>query len=173
MIMREESTEQLQEISARLFRLIRGIVRDRDLALDLTQDVLVRLLRRPVPADPARFRGYAVKAAYHAALNALRDRKRRERIQERLEAEVEALGLPSQSLRPDETMHLRRRLSEVLAQLSAKQREVVEFRFYGGLTTEETAIAMNISIGAVKVHLYRALGRLSELVTPTKEERRT
>jgi RNA polymerase sigma factor (sigma-70 family) len=169
--MSHESLPMIHEVSGSLFRLIRGMVRDRDEALDLTQDVLVRLLRRPLPKDPARLKGYAMRSAYHAALNALRDRKRRVQIHEKLQKEPESLYAGSLDTVPDsETDFQRRLLGEALAQLSSKQREAIELRFYGSLTIDEISTAMNISTGAVKVHLYRALGRLNELMVSAHKE---
>lgn len=164
------STEMIQEVSGSLFRLIRGITRDRDEALDLTQDVLVRLMDRSVPDNPARFRGYAMKAAYHAALNAVRDRKRQTRLQEQLQNESAVRGdCSSERNCPDRITLLQ--LRQALAELPARQREAIEFRFYGGLSVAEISLSMGISEGSVKVHLFRALNRLNELMGSSKEEK--
>lgn len=162
----------MQDVSSSLFRLIRAIVRDREEALDLTQDVLVKMLRRSVPDNPAIFRGYAMRAAYHVAINAVRDRKRQERIHERLQNEPVLLGASSSEQDcPNNNLQLRHRLVHALEDLSPKQREAIEFRFYGGLTVDEIAAAMGISDGSVKVHLYRGLNRLNEIMTTPKEEK--
>lgn len=162
----------MQDISGSLFRLIRGIVRDREEALDLTQDVLVKILGRSVPDNPAIFKGYAMRAAYHAALNAVRDRRRQERIHERVQNEPVLLGMSSSEQDcPNNDFQLRHRLLQALGDLSPKQREAIEFRFYGGLTVDEIAAAMGISDGSVKVHLYRGLNRLNEIMMTPKEEK--
>ncbi len=162
----------IQELSGSLFRLIRGVVRDRELALDITQDVLVKLLRRPVPDDPAQLKSYAMKSAYHAALNSLRDRKRRTRIHERIQEESESrtsVFLADED--SNEAGEIRLQLTEALNQLPAKQREALEFRFYGDMTTNEISAAMNITSGSVKTHIFRALNRLSELLKTSKLEK--
>lgn len=170
--MNENSSAVIQELSGSLFRLIRGIVRDRELALDLTQDVLVRLLSRRVPSKPEQLRSYAMKSAYNAALNALRNRKRRTRIHGQLQDEAESLTRAySEFEGNDEAVLTRRRLTDALEQLPLKQREAVEFRFYGDLTTDEISEAMNISSGSVKTHIYRALSRLGELLKTSKLEK--
>jgi RNA polymerase sigma-70 factor (ECF subfamily) len=169
--MNEISSELIHELSAGMFRLIRGMIRDRDEALDLTQDVLVRLLGRPVPTDPALLKGYAMKAAYHAALNASRDRKRRTRIHERLQAEAEMSGRVSADIQDSHgTARITARLRQALEQLPDKQREAIELRFYGCLTIDETSEAMRISSGSVKVHVYRALNRLSRILSGNVKE---
>lgn len=163
----------IQDVSSSLFRLIRGIVRDREEALDLTQDVLVKMLDRPVPENPAIFKGYAMRAAYHAALNAVRNRRRQEQIHKRLQNEPALLRANSsdQDCR-DNDIQLRHRLLQALESLSPKQREAIELRFYGDLAVDEISAAMGVSDGSVKVHLYRGLNRLNEIMTTTKEEKK-
>jgi|WetSurMetagenome_2_1015567.scaffolds.fasta_scaffold699062_1 RNA polymerase sigma-70 factor, ECF subfamily len=164
------STEMIQEVSGSLFRLIRGITRNRDEALDLTQDVLLRMVDRSVPDDPSHFKGYAMRAAYHIALNAVRDRRRQAQLREQLQHDPAARG----DCAPDRDCPDRitlRHLHQALGQLPEKQREAVELRFYGGLTVAETSLSMGISEGSVKVHLFRALHRLNELMGSSNEEK--
>lgn len=49
-----------------------------------------------------------------------------------------------------------------LARLPRRQREAVVLRYYWGLGDAEVAGAMGLSTGAVKSHLHRAMGTLSE-----------
>lgn len=51
-------------------------------------------------------------------------------------------------------------LWEFLQVLPARQRAVVVLRFYLDLSEEQTAEALNISVGSVKTHTSRALSRL-------------
>ena len=114
-----------------------------------------------------------MRAAYHAALNAVRDRKRHEQIQERLQNEPVLPGMSSSEQDcPDSNLQLRHRLFQALESLPPKQREAIELRFYGDLTVDEISVAMGISDGSVKVHLYRGLNRLNEIMTTTKEEKK-
>jgi RNA polymerase sigma-70 factor (ECF subfamily) len=55
----------------------------------------------------------------------------------------------------------RRRIQVALATLPTRQREVVALRYFGGLSTEETATALDIAAGTVKVHLHRAVRALA------------
>lgn len=163
----------IQDVSSSLFRLIRGIVRDREEALDLTQDVLVKMLGRSVAENPAIFKGYAMRAAYRTALNAVRNRKRHERIHEGLQNEPALLRTSSSEQDcQDNDLRLRQHVFQALEKLSPKQREAIELRFYGDLAIDEISAAMGISDGSVKVHLYRGLNRLNEIMTTTKEEKK-
>jgi len=49
-----------------------------------------------------------------------------------------------------------------LATLPQRQREVVALRYFGGLSTAETASELSIAEGTVKAHLHRGLAALRE-----------
>jgi RNA polymerase sigma-70 factor (sigma-E family) len=55
----------------------------------------------------------------------------------------------------------RHRIEAALATLPTRQREVVALRYFGGLSTDETAAALDIAPGTVKVHLHRAVRALA------------
>jgi RNA polymerase sigma factor (sigma-70 family) len=54
---------------------------------------------------------------------------------------------------------------EALQQEKPRWGQVVECRFFGGMTVEETAEALEISEGAVMVRLHRARLKLRELLS--------
>jgi len=60
--------------------------------------------------------------------------------------------------RSDET----RQLLGALAQLPVRQREVLHLVFYCDLTLEETADALEISVGAVRTHYHRGKQTLAD-----------
>ncbi|MFC5410490.1 RNA polymerase sigma factor [Larkinella bovis] len=53
-------------------------------------------------------------------------------------------------------------LTEVIAQLSKRQQEIIYLRFYEGLTTQETAEIMGLGYQSVSNLLYRTLKELKE-----------
>lgn len=57
---------------------------------------------------------------------------------------------------------LRSVLVSALAQLSRRQRAVVVLRYFNDLTEAEIAEALGCSVGSVKTHLFRAMGRLRQ-----------
>jgi RNA polymerase sigma-70 factor (ECF subfamily) len=62
------------------------------------------------------------------------------------------------------------RLARLLACLPVPQREAIVLRHVAGLSTRETAMAMDCPPGTVKSHLSRGLAALrSELSDPTQE----
>lgn len=60
-------------------------------------------------------------------------------------------------------------LRAALAQLPARQRQVVVLRHYWGLSVDEVARDLGISSGSVKSHCSRAIRRLNELMSESEE----
>ena len=60
-----------------------------------------------------------------------------------------------------ETIHL---VQSVLEQLSQKEREIIQLRFYQELTFEEIAKVLSTSVGNVKVRIHRAIKKLKEMM---------
>lgn len=61
------------------------------------------------------------------------------------------------------------RIDEVLATLPDQQQEILRLRVVVGLSAEQTASALSMSTGAVRVAQHRALGRLRSLLTAAGE----
>jgi RNA polymerase sigma-70 factor (sigma-E family) len=61
-------------------------------------------------------------------------------------------------------------LQAALAQLPARQRQVVVLRHYWGLSVAEVAHDLGISTGSVKSHCSRAIERLSQLLSAPWEK---
>lgn len=64
------------------------------------------------------------------------------------------------ALRTDEAAQL----DSYLSKLTDQQREIITLRVAVGLSAEETAAALDMSAGAVRVAQHRALTRLRELI---------
>jgi RNA polymerase sigma-70 factor (ECF subfamily) len=57
-----------------------------------------------------------------------------------------------------------RQLQAALMQLAARQREVLHLVFYAGMSLEETALTLRISLGSSRTHYHRGKARLAELL---------
>ena len=160
--MRENIVAVIHRLSNRVFGLVYRIVRDREQAKDIAQDVFVKVLQDTGRIrDFDRIEPYVLRAAYNAALNARRDTSRRH---DKAELVGEHLS-PREPTRPDEHLErveTRSRLNQALEQLADKQKEALALRFFAEMSVTEIARAMKISEGSVKTHISRGMQNLKE-----------
>jgi len=145
--------------SIRLLRAAYLLTGDHALAEDLLQMTLMRTARR-WPSAKSAPEAYARKVL----VNLSRDqhRRRRSRVREEplpeLGPELFAAGdLADAVVGRDEVI-------AAIAELPARQREVLVLRFYADLSVAQTASAMGASEGTVKSYTSRALDRMRELL---------
>lgn len=124
---------------------------DRD---DVLQEALTRAWRRWSTFDPSR----GTPSAWLCAIVADGARRRRQAApapDERLGREpVAAAGTADRDLD----------LERAVATLPRRQREVVDLRYFAGLSTTETAQVLGLSEGTVKSTLSDARGRLRRIL---------
>ncbi len=148
-----------QRYAAPLLRFTGRILGDPAEAEEITQDVFLKLMVR---ADQYDGRAPVASWLFAIATNACRDRLRRSvrRPSVALEAvtEVREPGIPA-----DERLAQRQRREAVrraLSELSYEQREALVLARYHGMPYAEIARALDISEGAVKTRIFRAMETL-------------
>jgi RNA polymerase sigma-70 factor (ECF subfamily) len=146
-----------------VIQLAVNLLGDRDEALDLSQEVFLRVFR-----TIHRFRGQSSLRTwiYRIAVNQARNRQRFWRRRHRadqisLDVHVAAHGdLPSVSLaRPDQMLaqkELASRLESALGHLPFDQRTAIVLREIDGLSYDEIAFSLGVAVGTVKSRLTRA-----------------
>jgi RNA polymerase sigma-70 factor (ECF subfamily) len=169
----------LKEVEMRAYRIALMGVRDRDEALDIVQDAMIRLVRRyahrPSVEWPPLF--------YRILQNRIRDMQRRRTVRSRVlsffggtsedefdpiaEAPAPSNENPLEQLAADDAMEA---LERALQSLPVRQREAFTLRNFEGLDVAQTAVAMNCSEGSVKTHYSRAVHRLREVLAGHGEE---
>ena len=159
----------LASVERRALRIAEQATRDRDEALDLVQDAMLRLSRRYATRPAAEW-----PPLFHRILvNRIRDWQRARKLRARLffwqgasaEDDVDPL---EQVADPDaregagelQGEQALRRIEAALARLPDRQREAFQLRVWEGLSVEDTARAMSCSGGSVKTHLFRAMQAL-------------
>lgn len=159
---RETFVRQLTEHQNRLYGYVYSLLGDHSRAADVLQETNVVLWRRIDEFSPDRpFLPWAFGIARYQVLACLRDR-RRDRLL--LDAElVETLSDDVQ--RQAERMEdVRAALRHCVQLLASGSRELVERRYYGGMSVDEIARKANRTIGSVKVALLRSRRQLAECV---------
>jgi RNA polymerase sigma-70 factor (ECF subfamily) len=140
---------------------ITAIVREQELAEDLTQEAFGRVYRSAGSyADEGRFKPWLKRIAVNMAKDALRSRKRA--ILVPIE---EAANLPETDHRADplavlSSSILREELRTALATLSDEQRLVLTMYYFEGMSLQEVAGVMKCPLGTVKSRLFNGLRRV-------------
>jgi RNA polymerase sigma-70 factor (ECF subfamily) len=139
-----------------LFRILRGVADRAGDAEELLQDAWVKAFQHLATfRGEARFSTWVARIAIHEAGARARRGRRFEALSPVVE---EALRAPrgEEPLHRAETSELRRLLEEAIDGLSPALRAVLVLRDVEGLSTAETAAALDLSAEAVKVRLHRA-----------------
>jgi RNA polymerase sigma factor (sigma-70 family) len=140
-----------------VYAYVAGLLRDRSAAEDVTAQAFERAYRRRRSFKPGRGnrRAWLFGIARNAALDELRRRKRRAR----LVAEPEDEGaLPAHE--GAEVAIRRAALRSAIAELSARERELVALKFFAGLTNAEIASVIGTSDTNAGTKLHRVIQKL-------------
>lgn len=138
-----------QEMSKPLFTVILRILRDRNLAEDVLQELFVKLFRTPPPASVRKPRAYLFQSARNLAIDALRRRPEEAELDEQTpvpdhtEAQVERLDLRA-----------------ALDALPLTERQIVSLHIDGGLKFREIAAMMELPLGTALWKYQKALNTL-------------
>jgi len=140
-----------------ILTLCAAILRDRQAAQELAQDVFVRAYQRLDTFDVRRpMKPWLVKIAYHLAQEKRRTQVRqaaRERAAAIEREQNDAVERPGQSLIAAERSDL---LWQAVYALPMAERTAVLLYYRESLSVKEVAAVMGISPGTVKTHLFRA-----------------
>ena len=163
----------LAEVERRALRFAEIAVRDRDEALDLVQDAMIKLARNYAEKPTEEW----APLFYRILQNGVRDWHRRQIVRNRImvwfggnaggdndydvvaQAPDPAGRTPERDLQSREAM---RGLEAALHELPPRQREAFTLRTFEGLDVAGTAVAMGCSQGSVKTHYSRAVHALRE-----------
>jgi len=161
----------LAEVERRALRIAEIGVRDRDDALDLVQDAMIKLVRKYATRPSAEW----APLFYRILQNGVRDWHRRQAVRNRVmvwfgrgtadsdEFDVVAAAPDPIGRSPDEELQNSEAMDSLevaVHGLSARQREAFMLRTFEGLDVAGTAVAMGCSEGSVKTHYSRAIHSL-------------
>ena len=170
----------LRDVERRAYRIALMGVRDRDEALDIVQDAMIRLVRRYADRPSVEW-----PPLFHRILqNRIRDVQRRRTVRSRVlsffggtasedefdpiaEAPAPRSENPLEQVTADDAMQA---LERELRLLPPRQREAFTLRNFEGLDVAQTAVAMSCTEGSVKTHYSRAVHRLREVLAEHGEE---
>ena len=166
---REFGTWMVSE-QKRIFLLCRRMLQDTEDADSATQDTFLKAwqaLSRPQSKnldDPGK---WLTRIAVNTCLDRLRSRRWqfwRKRPQPEDESAILQLAAATDPNAEDQVFahEIRQRLENAVGKLSLRQRAVFNLRHYEDRSLAEIAEILNLDVGTVKVHLFRATEKLRE-----------
>lgn len=146
----------------RVYNYLLRILRDREDALDLTQDVFLKAYQNLAKlSDAGRFSPWLFRIAHNEAFSLLR-KKRPET--------TELVWDPSVAGAVEGLFPVERNLAveRALGQLSPEQQEAVSLKIFQGFKFEEMAEILDLPLSTVKSRLYSALELLKGALAPVR-----
>jgi RNA polymerase sigma-70 factor, ECF subfamily len=148
----------------RVYAYVASLLRDRSAAEDVTAQAFERAYRKRRSYRPRRGsrEAWLFGIARNAALDELRHRKRRARLEADPE-DVDALGADDHA-----ELALRREVVRgAMATLDGHERDMLALKFSGGLSNTEIATVLGLSETAAGTRLHRTLTKLRKACDDT------
>ena len=172
--------ELLRRYERPVYALIYRMVRDRELAEDLTQETFVKVLNALDRYRPEyKFSSWIFKIANNAAIDQLR-RKELDTLSleggpdattpDRIEATSLQVGTDAESpLDELEARELGSAIEQAVAQLRPEYQSCIIMRHVEGRPYDEIAEILDLPLGTVKTYIHRARAELREILEPLRE----
>lgn len=155
----------LATVEAPAFRMAKISTTSTEDALDIVQDAMIKFVEKYAHKEESDW-----KPLFYRVLNSrIIDWHRRRKVRAfvmRVSGHTDELDLvtsqtpnPEQQLQQTDAMD---RLESALQELPVRQQQAVLHRLWDGMSTQQTAIAMQVSSGSVKTHYSRALNCLRQ-----------
>ncbi|MGI8315400.1 RNA polymerase sigma factor SigX [Halobacillus mangrovi] len=157
-----------------LFQFIIYMVKDRDLAEDLVQDVYIKVIKSYQSFDGrSSEKTWLFSIARHVTIDYFRKQKRkRNRIMDFFDWSEKGEKIQDTDTLPEEVAIQNEELKAVyqaLDQCTVDQRSVIILRFIQGMSIQETAAILDWSESKVKTTQHRGMKALREILDKESE----
>jgi RNA polymerase sigma-70 factor (ECF subfamily) len=164
----------------RLLTVLEHVVGSREQAEDLAQDVFVRVFKARERYEPeAKFSTWLFTIANNVASNALRSRSRRREVgvpegngSDSTPMALDQLAKAASGFMPTRALDKAEQaevVRQAVAALSERQRMALLLAKFEGMSYQDIAETMDLSVQAIKSLLSRARVNLKEILTPYVE----
>lgn len=155
--------ELYDRYSARVYGLVKRIVRDPTLSQDATQVVMTELWKTAARFDPDRgaAASWILTLAHRRAIDVVRrEQSSRDRIQRagRTQIERPADTIAEGVVMEDEHAEVR----AAMQHLTQLQREAIQMAWFDGYTYREVAAALDVPLGTIKTRMRDGMIRLRD-----------
>ncbi|MEL6675926.1 MAG: RNA polymerase sigma factor [Bacteroidota bacterium] len=148
--------------SHNLFNVILRIVKDQGMAQDVFQETIIKIWKKGHFYDRAKGSLYTwlVSICKHAAIDKTRSREYKQAIRTAAPEEICAPVAADPHKLNDQQAHLK----QMLTNLPAHQRQIIDMAYFQGFTQEEIAHKLGIPKGTVKSRIRLALNQLRKVM---------
>ncbi len=149
--------------SSALFGIINQIVKDKELATDVLQDVFINIWKKKSTYDPSKGRLFTwmLNIARNAAIDKIRSRPYQDSRKNQPLTENVNIGLETHAVNPNVNDV---GLKKVVNRLKEEQRTLIDLSYFQGFTHEEIAKILSIPLGTVKTRIRSALTQLRTMI---------
>jgi RNA polymerase sigma-70 factor (ECF subfamily) len=135
---------------------------------DVTQDIFTQFWSRSglYNSQKGRFSSWLTTLAKNRAIDRIRSRDRRSKLNQGFQAET-LMEKGWQAPLPSEETSMREmglQARSAVMQLSDEQREAITLAYFEGLTQQEISTRTGTPLGTVKARIRRGLGKLREMI---------
>ena len=173
-------TELVLRYQNRLLTVLEHLVGNREQAEDLTQDVFIRVFKaRERYLPEAKFSTWLFTIANNVASNALRSRSRRREVgvpegngADSVPMSLDQMAKAASGFMPTRALDKAEQAEMVrgaVANLNERQRMALLLAKFEGMSYQDIAQTMGLSVQAIKSLLSRARVNLKEMLTPYVE----
>ena len=171
---REAISQLLERHTRRVRDYVRMMVKDNDVADDLTQEILIKVVKvldEGRYTDKGRFQPWLLRIAHNRVLDYFRAQKQVKTISE-ASVGFDILGSRNIAEPSIEAEIISEQLAEeiraLVDELPEEQREVVKMRYYDGLSFKEIAEFTGVSINTALGRMRYALINMRQLIKKRK-----
>lgn len=154
----------IRKYQGKVYTLVFRLVRDRETALDLTQEVFLKIFQKLSDLkDTTKASSWIMQVAHNTSLDWLKKRKvdaftadfEDQQTQQKIFQHLQDTSSPS----PEAVVEMMSpsRMSELVNKLDVKYRTVITLRFIEGYSFKEIAKILNLPLSTVKFRKHYAL----------------
>ena len=165
-----DALEELYDLYHRLlFGLVLSIVKKREEAEDMLQEIFVKIWNKAESFDPERGNAYSwiVTLARNQAIDRIRSKGYKTQEKQSVSIHQPLFSLEGDKHDPMETTIFSDRaelVKKALGQIPEAQSEVIKIAYYRGMTQREIASYLDIPLGTVKTRTRQGMMKLKSIL---------
>lgn len=149
--------------SSALYGIVNSIVKEKESANDVLQEVFVNIWKKisSYDAQKGRLFTWMLNIARNAAIDKIRSKEYKDGLKNQSFPETAEISIRDSIITPV-TNDVG--LKKILGKLKDEQRVLIDLSYFQGFTHEEIAKVMNIPLGTVKTRIRSALIQLRNMI---------